>query len=115
MRAVRIEKYMEIRVDDSLIKDKINFTNIDKEYVIGIDFALEANYFYGMKFENKLYETINVKDFDNYDVVLRLLNWKRDKGKAEYTFRVLKTNKAEKVDFKEEKKITKSHIFTIKV
>ena len=101
---------MEFITDESLIKNKYKFLNIPKDYVIGMDLSLEANLFYGLKIGNKLYKSIaNIKEFDNYDVVLRLLSWGRWDEKGEYVFRVLKSNKNEQVDFQEEKEYLNSH------
>jgi len=110
VRVFPLEKYMEFITDESLIKNKYKFLNIPKDYVIGMDLSLEANLFYGLKIGNKLYKSIaNIKEFDNYDVVLRLLSWGRWDEKGEYVFRVLKSNKNEQVDFQEEKEYLNSH------
>jgi len=111
VRAYKLEKYMEIIVDDSLVKDKFNDTNIPNMYNVGLDFSLEANIFYGLNIVNKKYELIeDVKDFDNYDVIFRLLNWTRNYKREDYTFRILKTNKNKKVDFQEEMEYLKCRV-----
>lgn len=111
VRAVKLEKYMTFEVDDSLIKDKINVSDIPNFYNVGIDFALEANILYGVKENHNQYERIlSVKDFDNYTIVLRLTNWCRNYNRNEYTFRVLKSNVNEQVDFIEEKRVLNSYI-----
>jgi hypothetical protein len=111
VRTVKIEKYMEIMVDDNLIKDKLNVKDIPEVYNIGIDFSSDANIFYGLKSGNALYESCNIRDFENYDVVLRLLNWDKSYTDEHYYFRVLKSNKNETVDFKEENKYLSYKIF----
>ena len=111
VRAVELKKYMTFEVDDSLIKDKINVSDILNLYNVGIDFALEANIFYGVKENHNQYERIqNINDFDNYTIVLRLTNWCRNYNRNEYTFRVLKSNVNEQVDFIEEKRALNSYI-----
>jgi len=110
VRVFPLEKYMEFITDESLIENKYKFLNIPKDYVIGIDLSLDVNLFYGLKIGNTLYKSVvNIKEFDNYDVVLRLLSWGRWDGKGEYVFRVLKSNKNEQVDFQEEKDYLNSH------
>ena len=110
VRVFPLEKYMEFITDESLIENKYKFLNIPKDYVIGIDLSLDVNLFYGLKIGNTLYKSVvNIKEFDNYDVVLRLLSWGRWDEKGEYVFRVLKSNKNEQVDFQEEKEYLNSH------
>lgn len=53
----------------------------------------------GIKEKGNQYESINAQDFDRYDVVFRLLNWTRNFQREDYTFRVLKSNKNEKVAY----------------
>ncbi len=43
-------------------------------------------------------------------IVLRLTNWCRNYNKNDYTFRVLKSNANEQVDFTEEKRELNSYI-----
>lgn len=101
----KLEKYMLFTISDSAIKDKIKYMHIEE-----IDFSLDANIFYGLKEGDKLYRQIEVQDFDNYDVILRLLNWSRQCHREDYSFRVLKSNKKENVDFQEESSVIKSSV-----
>ena len=111
IRAIKLEKYMEIEVDDCLIKDKLSALDIPNLYNVGIDFSMDANIFYGAKQDCKLYERINnIKDFNNYDVVMRLLNWSRNYKGGTYCFRILKSNLNEQVNFQEEREYLKCKI-----
>lgn len=111
IRCIKLEKYVTFEIDENLIKDKFNTSDIPNLYNVGIDFALEANIFYGIKENCNQYERIqNINDFDNYTVVLRLTNWCRNYNRNEYTFRVLKSNVNEQVDFIEEKRALNSYI-----
>ena len=110
VRAFKINKYDEIIVDDSLIKDKLKANDIPNLYNVGIDFSLDANIFYGIKEKGNQYESIDPQDFYKYDVVFRLLNWARNFQREDYTFRVLKSNRNEKVDFEEEKEYLNRNI-----
>jgi hypothetical protein len=111
VRAFKLEKYMEISIDGSLVKDKIIFNNIYDEYALGIDLSIEANIFYGINTISNLYEMVlNSKEFDNYNAIFRLLNWSKEKNKEKYNLRCLKSNKNEKVDFKEEKEYLNSFV-----
>jgi hypothetical protein len=107
VRAIKIEKYMEIMLDDSIIKDKLNIKDVTEVYSVGIDFSIDANIFYGVKSGNTLYESCNISDFENYDVILRLLNWDKFYTDEHYYFRVLKSNNNEVVNFREEKEYLK--------
>ena len=114
VRVFPLEKYMEFITDESLIENKYKFLNIPKDYVIGMDLSLDANLFYGLNAGDTLYKSItNIKEFDNYDIVLRLLSWGKWDEKGEYVFRVLKSNKNEYVDFKEEREYLKCRICTV--
>ncbi len=110
IRAIKLEKYMEFILDGSLIKSKFEFSNIAEEYIIGIDLSIDANIFYGINSNDLSYQLADIKDFDSYDIIFRLLNLSRNKDKEEYILRVLKTNKNEKVDFKAEKEYLNSFI-----
>lgn len=110
-RAVKLEKYMIIEVNESVIKDKFDATDIPNLYNVGIDFSLDANIFYGVKTDGKLYERIpDIRYFDDYVAVFRLLNWCRNYNSKDYTFRVLKANANEEVDFAEEREYLNSFI-----
>jgi len=71
VRVFPIKKYMEFKIDESLIENKFKFLNIPKKYLYS-----DANLFYGLKAGDKLYKSIsNIKEFNDYDIVLRLLSW----------------------------------------
>jgi hypothetical protein len=111
VRAYQIKKYDEIIVEDSLIKDKLKANSIPNLYNVGVDFSLDANIFYGVKEGDNQYESVNAQDFDKYDIVFRLLNWVINIQREDYAFRVLKSNRDEKVDFEEEKEYLKCRVF----
>lgn len=99
----KLEKYAEITISGELVKDKINFSNMSDFQHIICDFSLDANIFYGIKEGRIKFNRINTQDFDNYDVVLRLINWSKNHQQEYYTFKILKANPYENVDFEEEK------------
>lgn len=103
VRVHKLEKYDEIIVNDTLIEDTINCSDIPNSYIVGIDFSVDANIFYGFRDGDKKYKRINFQDFSNCDVVLRLINWSREAHRENYTFRVLKSNKSDAVDIEKEK------------
>ena len=109
VRAFPVKKYMEFTVDESLIENKFKFLNVPKQYKsLGLDLSSDANLFYGLEANGKQYKSIsNMKEFDNYDVILRLLSWSWFNEKGDFVFRVLKSNKDEQVDFTEEKEYLK--------
>jgi len=53
---------------------------------------------------------INMKEFDNFDIVVRLISWDWFEKNSDYIIRILKTNKNEKVDFQEEMKYLKCRV-----
>lgn len=89
-----LEKYMEIRVSENLIKDKI----LSDDEVFSIDFSNDANIFYTYSSVEKKYCRVKQDDFDRNDIILRLLHWSR----GIYYMRILKVNKNQTVDFGEE-------------
>jgi hypothetical protein len=107
VRAVKLEKYMEISIDGSLVKTKFKFNDMFNDYVIGLDLSRDANIFYGIRDDNSFYEFVKDNNFDNYVGVFRLLNWSKIQDKEEYFLRCLKSNMNEKVDFEEEKEYLK--------
>lgn len=110
-RAVKLEKYMEIVVNESVVRDKLDASDIPNLYNVGIDFSLDANMFYGIKTDGKQYERIpDTKHFDDYVAVFRLLNWCRNYNSKDYTFRALKASVNENVVFAEEREYLNSFI-----
>lgn len=110
-RVTKIEKYMEIIIDGSLVKNKINVTNVPDQYIFALNLSLDANLFYGL--DNELqWISISKNHFDEYKVVCRLLSWSKDNNIENYSFRVLKSNPNEIVDLQEEREYLNSYIDT---
>jgi hypothetical protein len=108
VRIVKPEKYMEILVDDSIIKDKITYDEFPTLVYVGRSFSLNDNVFYGIKATHPLYQRVHINDFDDCDLVCRLVYYIRYCLKEEYILRILKTNKNDKVDFEDEKRYLNS-------
>lgn len=109
VRVVKAVKYLELLVDGTSVKNRISFDSKLDMSIIGIDLSLDANWFYGINNKDYKYEGVTTEQFDDYDVIVRLLNWSRGKdGKDEYHFRILKAGNEDKVDFEEEKEYLKS-------
>lgn len=111
-RLVKLNKYDEFTTTDIMIKDKLTF--VFGSYVVGVDFTKDADLFYGFKDDIKMFESISKEDFNNCNMIVRLLNWNINKQNQErYFFRVLKSNKDEIVDFEEEDKYLRCRVATI--
>lgn len=106
IRAYKLEKYTVITINGHLVKDKI-IAPAKEIRLIGIDFSIDANIFYGFDEEKQLIQ-IKDNDFDKYIVVFRLLNWSMEYEKESYTFRVLRSNKNEAVDLEDERRFLNS-------
>lgn len=92
-RCAKLEKYMDFTITNSIC-EKLPFEIISQ------------NIFYGINKNNKTYKLIKEDEFESYEVVLRLLNNDNNFN----SFRVLKSNENEKVDFEEEVEMLKSKI-----
>ena len=111
VRAYKLEKYMEIKINKNLFENKFKFLNYPKKYKLGADLTLDANLFYGLNNDDvKFKMIINMKEFDNFDIVVRLISWDWFEKNSDYIIRILKTNKNEKVDFQEEMKYLKCRV-----
>jgi len=106
-RLAKLKKYMEIKIRSIAIRDPLIF-EMEREYLFGIDFSKDSDIFYGINPPNHFLGLITNDGFDKCNLVCRLLGWNKEDENELYTFRILKANIDEVVDFKEEEEYIKN-------
>jgi len=97
IKAIKLEKFMELQIDKNLFENQFKFISIST------DITNEPNLFYGININNTKYKMIGkLKEFDEFDIVVRLVKWDWFNKNENYTIRIIKTNKNDKIDFKKE-------------